>query len=110
METPDPLQTFSQFLRAGNQFTDRDLMKALSVGHRALKQREADPSLFTMGELLLLAKLLNAPKLHVVKMVVAEMERNPQAAERLAEAAGQVVGRRNFPRAERPAKTSAEER
>ena len=106
--TPNAPQTFSQLLRAGNRFTDRDFMKALKIGHVALKQREGDPSRFTMGELLLLAKLLNQPKELLARMVWAELARNPEAARKIEGAAGQVVGRKNFPRSPKPAATAAE--
>lgn len=98
MNSPRPPQTFRQLLREGNRFTDRDFMKALGVGHPALKQREANPGLFTMRELLLLAKLLERPKMELIEMVLADMERNPEAVEKLEEAAEQVVGRKHFPR------------
>jgi transcriptional regulator with XRE-family HTH domain len=95
---PDALPTFSQLLRAGNRFTDRDFMRALGIGHVALKQREADPSLLTVRELLLLSKLLGQPKQKLVKIVWAEAARNSRLAAQLTQAAEQVVGRKNFPR------------
>lgn len=104
---PETPQTFSQLLREGNRFTDRDFMKALGVGHPALKQREADPSLFTMGELLLLAKLLGRPIKSIVKMVLEELERNPKATQKVEVAVEQVVGRKHFPRAPKPAKVKS---
>jgi transcriptional regulator with XRE-family HTH domain len=106
MNTTETPQTFSQLLREGNRFTDRDFMKALSIGHPGLKQREADPSRFTIGELKLLAKLLGRPVEKLMKVVLAELDRNPEVAGKLEEAVEQVVGRKHFPRApkkERPA-------
>lgn len=99
MKSPQtPAQSFIDFLRADNRYTSRDLMKALGVGHPALKQREADPSLFTVGELLVLADLLGCDRLELIKMVFAELDRNPKALERVEEAAEQVIGRQRFPR------------
>jgi transcriptional regulator with XRE-family HTH domain len=108
MKSPEPTQTFAQLLREGNRYTDRDLMKVLGVGHGALKQREADPSRFTMGELARLAKLLGKSTLELVKLVLAEMERNPQVVEQVLEATSQVVGRKNYPRAPKAAKAAPE--
>lgn len=95
---PEPTQTFSQLLRADNRFTDRDFMKALGMGHPKLKRREADPSLFTVGELLLLATLLGHPIQDVMRVVLAQAAHNPRVAEKSKEAQGQVVGRKYFPR------------
>ena len=94
MESPETSpKTLSDLLIGANQFTTRDLKKALGIGHPALKQRLADPSLFTMRELRLLAKLLGRPEMEVARMVFGEMSRNPQAAAELQESAEQVVGR-----------------
>lgn len=110
MAPPDTPRPFSQFIRAENRFTTRDLMKALGVGHGGLKQREADPSLFTVGELLLLAKLLNCSQMKILKMVTAELERSPKTIERLEKAVDQVVGRKNFPRTPKAEKPALEKR
>jgi hypothetical protein len=91
-------QTFSELLREGNHFTDRDFMKALAMGHPKFKAREADPSLFTVGELMLLATLLGQPIRQVMEVVLAEAERNPAVVQKSEGAKGQVVGRKNFPR------------
>ncbi len=91
---PEPTQTFSQLLRADNRFTDRDFMKALGMGHPKFKSREADPSLFTVGELMLLATLIK----DVMRVVLVQAEHNPQVAEKSKEAQEQVVGRKYHPR------------
>jgi len=108
MKSPEPTHTFAQLLREGNRYTDRDLMKVLGVGHGALKQREADPSRFTMGELARLAKLLGKAKLELVKLVLTEMERNPQVVEQVLEATSQVVGRKNYPRTPKASQEATE--
>lgn len=95
---PEPTQTFSQLLRADNRFTDRDFMKALGMGHPKLKSREADPSLFTVGELMLLSSLIGRPIKEVMRVVLAQAEHNPQVAEKSKEAQEQVVGRKYHPR------------
>lgn len=95
---PEPTQTFSQLLRADNRFTDRDFMKALGMGHPKLKSREADPSLFTVGELMLLAALIGHPIQEVMRIVLAQAEHNPQVADKSKEAQKQVVGRKYYPR------------
>ncbi|MGI4735037.1 MAG: hypothetical protein ACRYG7_07655 [Janthinobacterium lividum] len=89
---------FGDLLLGSDQFTVRELMKALGIGHPALKQRLADPSLFTLRELRLLSKLLSRPEMEVARMVFEEMSRNPQAVAELRESAGQVVGRQRAPR------------
>ncbi len=95
---PEPTQTFSQLLRADNRFTDRDFMKALGMGHPKLKSREADPSLFTIGELMLLANLIGRSVKDVMQVVLAQAEHNPQVAEKSKEAQELVVGRKYYPR------------
>jgi hypothetical protein len=98
--------TFRQLLREGDRFTDRDFMRVLGIGHPKLKSREADPSLFTVAELLLLAKLIGRPIKDVMKIVLAELERNPQATEKYEEATGQAVGRKYYPRKPKDASKS----
>ena len=95
---PVPPQTFSQLLRADNHFTDRDFMKALGMGHPKLKRREADPSLFTVGELVLLANLIGHSIQEVMRVVLTQVEHDPQIAEKSKEAQQQVVGRKYYPR------------
>ena len=94
-ETPPK---FSQLLREGNRFTDRDFMKALGIGHRALKQREADPSQFTLDEILLLAEMLKKPAISIATIIIDEMKRNPTVTEKVAVTMEQVKGRKLFPR------------
>lgn len=91
-------QTFSQLLREENRYTDRDFMKALSMGHPKLKAREADPSLFTVRELALLAALIGRPLPDVMKVVLVQAQHNPQVAEEGKGAKKQVVGRKRQPR------------
>ena len=86
--------TFSQLLRADNKFTDRDFMKVLSIGHPKLKSREANPSLFTVGELILLAALIKRPIEEVMKVVLDQVARDEQAANKREEAIEQAVGRK----------------
>lgn len=93
MKTDSP-PTFSHLLREGDRFTDRDIMKVLSIGHPALKRRELDPSLFTVGELLRLATLLGRPIAEVLRVVLAEVARNDEAAQQRATAVEQVAGRK----------------
>lgn len=93
---PAPQPTLSQLLREGNRFTDRDFMKLLSMGHPKLKACEANPLLFTLKDLLLLAELIGRPVREVLRVVLAEVE--PQVAELRNLVASQAAGRKNFPR------------
>jgi hypothetical protein len=95
---PETPQTFSQLMREGNRFTDRDFMKVLGIGHPALKGREADPSRFTLEELQLLAEMLNRPAISLVAMILEEIKRNPNATGKVEVAVKQVKGRKIFPR------------
>lgn len=104
MNTDMP-QTFSQLLREGNRFTDRDFMKVLGIGHPALKRRQADPSLFSVAELLLLATLLGRPIKQVLKLVLEQVATDPEAAQKREEAVEQAVGRQRFPRPPKEAKS-----
>ncbi|MBC6992491.1 hypothetical protein [Hymenobacter sp. BT491] len=98
METLGHAQTFSQLLREGNKFTDRDFMKVLAMGHPKLKRREADPSQFTVGELLVLATLIGRPITEVMKVVLAQVTSNKEAAQKREEAVELAAGRKYFPR------------
>lgn len=98
MAAIDDPQSFSKLLRAGNKFTDRDFMKVLSMGHPTLKRREADPSLFTVGELLVLAKLIDQPIKEVMKVVLEQVTKDREAEEKREEAIEQAAGRKYFPR------------
>ncbi|MBO3272964.1 hypothetical protein [Hymenobacter defluvii] len=98
MNSTDTPQTFSQLLREGDKFTERDFKKLLNVGYESLKRREMDPALFTMGELLLLSKLIGKPIKDVVKLVLEEISRNTEAAAKREEAVEQVVGRQRQPK------------
>ncbi|WP_324680127.1 hypothetical protein [Hymenobacter sp. GOD-10R] len=91
-------KTFSELLREGNQFTDRDFMKVLAMGHPKLKSREADPSLFTVGELMLLAKLINTPIKQVMTVVLDQIARDTDAEQKREQAVEQAVGRKYYPR------------
>jgi hypothetical protein len=73
MKTDTP-QTFSQLLREGNKFTDRDFMKVLATSHTKLKRLEADPAQFTISDLMLLAQLIERPIKEVMKVVMAQAE------------------------------------
>lgn len=94
MKSPPPTKNFGEFLREGNRLTDRDFMKALATAHITLKKREADPSQFTVGQLLMLADLIERPIEEVMAVVLAQIARNPEAAEKRQEAQKQVVGRK----------------
>ena len=85
-------------MREGNRFTDRDFMRVLGIGHPALKRREADPSRFTLDELLLLAEMLNRPVMSITVIILEEMKRNPQATEKVEVTVKQAKGRKIFPR------------
>ncbi|RZK44612.1 MAG: hypothetical protein EOO61_03205 [Hymenobacter sp.] len=95
---PETPQTFSQLMREGNRFTDRDFMKVLGIGHPALKGREADPSRFTLEELLRLAKMLNRPELSLFAVILEEVKRNLSITKKVEVAVKQSKGRKNFPR------------
>jgi hypothetical protein len=101
MKSPTTPATLRDLIRAGDRFTDRDFMSALGIGHLKLKRAEADPSLFTVAELQILATLTGHPLKRLLDLVTAEMARNPQVAEAVAgkvEAAKeQVVGRKIAP-------------
>jgi len=101
MKSPNTAATLRDLIRKGDRFTDRDFMNALGIGHLKLKRAEADPSLFTVAELQILATLTGHPLKCLLDLVTAEMERNPRVAEAVAgkvEAAkGQVVGRKIAP-------------
>jgi transcriptional regulator with XRE-family HTH domain len=97
MKTDTP-QTFSQLLREGNKFTDRDFMKVLATSHTKLKRLEADPAQFTISDLMLLAQLIERPIKEVMKVVMAQAERDEEAAEKRGEAIKQATGRKYFPR------------
>jgi len=102
MNEPTTPSTFGNLLIGPDQFTVRELMRALGIGHPALRQRLVDPSLFTMRELRLLSKLLSRSEMEVAQMVFEEMSRNPQANAELQESAEQVVGRQRAPRTTKP--------
>lgn len=99
---PETPQTFSQLMREGNIFTDRDFMKVLGVGHPALKRREADPGRFTLDEVILLAKMLKIPVMSIAEVIMAEVRRNPKATRKADTAVEQAKGRKLFPRAPKP--------
>lgn len=101
MKSPAIPATLRDVIREGDRFTDRDFMSALGIGHLKLKRAEADPSLFTVAELQILATLTGHSLKRLLDVVMAEMERNPKVAEAVAEkveaAKGQVVGRKIAP-------------
>lgn len=98
MDTIDHPQTFSQLLREGNKFTDRDFMRVLAMSHTKLKRLEADPSLFTVADLMLLAQLIDRPIKKVMKVVLEQVATDTAAAEKREEAVKQAAGRKYFPR------------
>ena len=98
MKSTQTPQTFSKLLREGDQFTERDFMKVMGVGHPALKRREGDPSLLTVGEILAVAKLIGRPVDQVIKIVLAEVSRNKEVIEQLNQIPEQVTGRKYMPR------------
>jgi hypothetical protein len=59
-------------MREGNNYADRDFMKELAIGHPKLKACEADPSLFTVRELMLLSVLIGRPINKLLEAVLAE--------------------------------------
>lgn len=92
--SPDSTPTLTKLIYESNRFTALDLVKLLRIGHRALRKREADPSLFTLGELALLAKHLGRPTSELVGLALADMEKSPELAQRLEAGAEQVAGRK----------------
>lgn len=102
---PETPQTISQLMREGNRFTDRHFMKALGVGHPALKRREADPSQFTLDEVIALAEMLQRPPMEIAVMILDEMKRNLKTKEKAAEVketVSKMPARKLFPRTPNP--------
>lgn len=69
---------FTDLLRRGRfTFTERELMEHLRMTYRTIKQREADPSTLTIGELLRVADLLGEPVEDIVAVVLREVQASP---------------------------------
>lgn len=88
-------QTISQLMRAGDRFTDRDFMRVLEIGHPTLKRMEANPALFTLAHLSLLAGMLGKPTMLLARLVVEALGCNPVNKVQLAAALSKVTGRKN---------------
>lgn len=92
-------------MREGNRFTDRHFMKALGIGHPALKRREADPSQFTVNEVIALAEMLQRPFMEITVAIIEELKRNRKTAEKAAEVketVSKMPARKLFPRTPNP--------
>ena len=98
MDSTTPPLTFSQLLREDNKFTERDFMKVLGISHTKLKRLEADPSLFTVHDLLVLAQLIEKPIKRVMAIVLDQTAQDEQAAQEREEAVKQATGRKYSPR------------
>jgi len=68
------------------------------MSHPKLKSCEADPSLFTLRDLVLLAALVGRPVGDVVKIALVQAEHNPEVVEEREKAKSQIVGRKRQPR------------
>ncbi|GGF27107.1 hypothetical protein [Hymenobacter cavernae] len=98
MDSTTPPPTFTELLREGNKFTDRDFMKVLGISHTKLKRLEADPSLFTVNDLMVLALLIEKPIKKVMAVVLEQVAQDEQAAQEREEAVKQATGRKYYPR------------
>lgn len=87
-------QTFSQLLREGDRFTDRDFMRVLSIGHPSLKRKESDPSQFTIGEVVLLAALVEKPVSQLLEAAVRQASQDQESAQQREAAVSQAEGRK----------------
>ncbi|WP_324680814.1 hypothetical protein [Hymenobacter sp. GOD-10R] len=98
MDSTTPPLTFSQLLREDNKFTERDFMKVLGISHTKLKRLEADPSFFTVHDLLVLAQLIDKPISKVMAVVLEQAAQDTQAVQQREEAVKQAAGRKYSPR------------
>ncbi|OWP62247.1 hypothetical protein CDA63_15200 [Hymenobacter amundsenii] len=72
---------FTDLLRHGRyRFTEREMMQHLGMSYRTIKQREANPSSLTIGELLRVADLLNEPAQDIMAVVLAEVQASNRAS------------------------------